>query len=134
VNAKRLLSIGLVSILWLGSGGRLTAQSNWPTAPKPAAEKPASEAKSKPAASRPTKRRTSRKSSTARVDQVTLRTISDLLARQTLAIEALTLQLEAVERRGDNTRPSEPELTSDISNACRPPRAGDWARLHEPVR
>jgi hypothetical protein len=132
VNA-RLLSIVLVSVLWFGSPGALSAQSNWPTAPKPAVEKTASPAKSRPAASRP-KRRTSRKSSAVGVDQATLRTISDLLARQTLAIEALTLQLEAAERR-DDARPSRPEPASGISEACRAPRAVDWVRrLDEPAR
>ena len=129
MNAKQLVSIGLVSILWLGSPIVLGAQSNWPTSPKPTAATPTPPAKSrKPAAK---KRRKARKSTIVRVDEATLRTFSDLIARQTLAIEALTLRLEATERRLEQAMLPTAELTSNIADPFLAPVVVDWAKVVE---
>lgn len=49
-----------------------------------------------------------------RVDEATLRTISELITRQTLAIETLTQRLEATERRLEQTMLPTVELSRDI--------------------
>ena len=113
MNAKRLVSFGLVSIVCFGTPVSLGAQSNWPTPPGSAAARSDPPAKSRKAASRP-KRRGARKPPTVRVDEATLRTISELITRQTLAIETLTQRLEATERRLEQTMLPTVELSRDI--------------------
>ncbi len=128
MHAKRLVSIGLVSILWFGGPTVIAAQSNWPTSPKTAAASPTPPEKTRKPASK-AKRPKVRKSSVVRVEAATLRTISDLIARQTLAIEALTLRLEATERRFEQAMLPVPELTHDISDPFRAPDVVDWAQV-----
>jgi hypothetical protein len=133
VTAKALVSFGLASILWFGGPASVSAQSNWPTAPKPATAGPAAPEKSRKPASRP-KRRTVRRPSPARVDNATLLTITDLLARQTLAIEALTLRLEAADRRLDAVRLSTPAPMSCSADPFRATHTIDWAQNVEDAR
>ena len=127
MSAKRLVSFGLVSILWLGTPAGIEAQSNWPTAPRATTARPDPPAKTRKA-SRPKRRSARKPPTTVRVDEATLRTISELITRQTLAIEALTRRLEAAERRFEQAMLPAAELSRDIpASFCTVPRV-DWSR------
>lgn len=128
MNAKRLVSFSLVSIIWLGTPAGIGAQSNWPTSPKTTAARPDPPAKTRQAAARP-KRRTARKPPTVRVDEATLRTISELITRQTLAIEALTLRLEATERRFEQAMLPAAELSRDTPGPFCAVGNVDWSQV-----
>ena len=128
MNAKRLVSFGLVSILCFGTPVGLAAQSNWPTPSATAAARPDPPAKARKAASKP-KRRSVRKPTTVRVDETTLRTISDLITRQTVAIEALTQRLEATERRLEQAMLPTAELSRDIPGPFCAVRGVDWTQV-----
>jgi hypothetical protein len=132
VSAKALVSFGLASILWFGGPAAVSAQSNWPTARKPAATQPAPPAKSRKTPSRPAKRRTLRKPE-VRVDEAALRTLSEMIARQTLAIEALTLRLEAADRRLDEAKLSTPASISCTADPFQATRTVDWVQVVEDV-
>jgi len=123
VNAKQIVSIALVATLWLTSSVVTLAQSNWPTAKKAAtAQKSSPETHRKPgkpvatpSTPRRGKRASTRTSSAATPDQITLRAMSEIIARQTLAIEALAARLEAAERRLEMAVSPAPEPSNDDS-------------------
>ena len=126
MTAKPLVLIGLVSCLWFGSPVLVATQSNWPTAPKAAGSESTPPAKSGKATPPKPKRRTARKSSSVRVETAVLRTISENLARQTLAIEALALRLEAAERRQEAILAA---ASSDVSAPFRAACAAEWPQV-----
>ena len=64
-----------------------------------------------------------------RVDEATLRTISDLITRQTVAIEALTQRLEATERRLEQAMLPTAELSRDIPGPFCAVRGVDWTQV-----
>jgi hypothetical protein len=58
--------------------------------------------------------------------------MSEIIARQTLAIEALAVRLEAAERRLEMAVSSAPEPSNDdYCDPFRPNRAVDWAQVVE---
>ena len=158
VNAKHLVPIALVATCWLGSTVATIAQSAWPTAKKtavvqrssPDARRKPAKSGAAPAASRRAKRTPGKTSQTATADHTTLRAMSEIIARQTLAIEALAVRLEAAERRLDmatalalapDVVPLKPDTTEqpdtpdppadDLADPFRPNRAVDWAQVLE---
>jgi hypothetical protein len=124
-----LVLVTLVSTLWLGSAINTNAQSAWPDAKKaPVAQ--TSPAKSRKAASKARRSGATRTPPVLTVEQATLRTMSEIIARQTLAIEALALRLEAAERRLDLATVSVPESPVDESaDPFRTARVVDWAQV-----
>jgi hypothetical protein len=124
VNARQIVSIALVATLWLTSSVVTLAQSNWPTAKKAATvQKSPPETHRKPAKSVATpltprrgKRASTSTSPAATPDQITLRAMSEIIGRQTLAIEALAVRLEAAERRLETVVSSAHEPSND--DAC----------------
>jgi hypothetical protein len=113
VKANPLVSITLVASLVLGWSLVAGAQSGWPDAKKPDAKasSPKATKEATPKAARTTPR-TKRKPASAKTpppgvassqlraaDETALRVMSEIIARQTLAIEVLTRRVEATERR-----------------------------------
>ena len=158
VNARHLVPIALVATCWLGSSVATIAQSAWPTAKKtavvqrssPDARRKPARSGAAPAASRRAKRTPGKTSQTATADHTTLRAMSEIIARQTLAIEALAVRLEAAERRLDmatalalapdparlkpdtTEQPDTPDPPADdLADPFRPNRAVDWAQVLE---
>jgi len=131
VKGKPLATIALIQVLWLASVVSAPAQTGWPTAMKPAVTQasPGGAPKTTPqprrhaASTRPVARR-------AEVESEALRTMSAIIARQTLAIEALTIRLEAAERRLGMATVSVPEPPADdLSDPFRAARVVDWAQV-----
>src|SRR5262245_49747453 len=154
VNAKHIIPIALVVTGWLLGSVPAIAQSAWPTAKKTAVvQQPSRDQRRKPAkpdaaavATRRAKRGSSRIPAMT-ADRVMLRAMSEIIARQTLAIEALAVRLEAAERRldlgasapvrlkpdttSDTTSDTAEALVDDPFDPFRAARAVDWAQVLE---
>ena len=134
MKPTHLVSIALVSTLWLGSATHTNAQSAWPDGKKaPVAQ--TSPAKSRKAASKARRSGETRRPPVLTVEEATLRTMSAIIARQTQAIEALASRLEAAERRLDLATVSAPE--TPVAGSADPFRSAhvvDWAQVVDGLR
>jgi hypothetical protein len=131
VKGKTLATIALIQALWLASVVPAPAQTGWPDEKKPAvtqtspggAPKTTPQPKRHAASTRPGARK-------AVVESEALRTMSAIIAGQTLAIEALTIRLEAAERRLGMSTVSVPEpVADDLSDPFRAARVVDWTQV-----
>jgi hypothetical protein len=62
------------------------------------------------------------------MDAAVLRTISENIARQTLAFEALALRLEAAERRQQASLPAA-DMSNDVAEPFRAACAVEWPQV-----
>jgi hypothetical protein len=130
LNTKPFISIVLASALWLGGAAVVHGQSSWPTAKKTAVEggrRKTVSTKKRRRAAVPVKRAHA-------IDEATLRSMYDLIARQSLALEALTKRLEAAERRLDAAASAAEPLADDRADLFRAALAVDWSRVIDDLR
>ena len=138
VNAKPFISILLASTLWLGGAASASGQSTWPTEKTITTEKKKSVPTTRKAGSRSRRKAASTRRprivATPRqqppsAQEAVLRSMSEVIARQSQALEALTMRLEAAERRLDVAAPVPEAIADDRADLFRAALAVDWAQV-----